>query len=103
MKYLKQKWQITSNAQLMRVLIVFAVTGSTTAKGVQFLLATCPHLMQVNKPVFWYYLSYLILLLAIYQILLLSFAFLLGEWRFFWAFEKRMWRFLSFNRSYKKN
>jgi len=41
------------------------------------------------EPTIWHTVIYYILILPIYNLLLLLFGFLFGQFRFFWAFEKR--------------
>lgn len=88
---LKARWEIQSNFQLVLILIVFAITGSSTAL--------------IQKPIFaffgiswgasplWISIPlYIIIILPSYQILLLFFGTLFGQFRFFWEFEKKMLR-----------
>jgi hypothetical protein len=85
----KQRWQIKSNWQVVVILLVFAITGSTAAYLAKPLLSSCG----INKKevsAWLYYPLYVLLLFPIYQILLLSFGFLSGQFRFFWSFEKKL-------------
>ncbi|MDO4879751.1 MAG: diacylglyceryl transferase [Capnocytophaga sp.] len=91
MKRLKEKWQITSNVQLAIILVVFAVTGSFSARIAK---PFCQYIgLDFNElnPFFAWILR-LIIILPIYQILLLIIGSLLGQFRFFWEFEKKMFR-----------
>ena len=85
---LKNRWQIESNFQLILILLTFSVTGSLT--------------LMVRRPIFEYLdidattslwiripLSILIITPS-YQILLIIVGSVLGQFRFFWAFEKKM-------------
>ncbi len=85
---LKKRWEITSNIQLILILISFSVTGSLS--------------VMVRKPVFEYlsigsdtnllikiFMSILIIT-PTYQVFLLIVGSLLGQFRFFWKFEKKM-------------
>jgi len=85
---LKNRWQIESNFQLILILITFSVTGSLT--------------LLVRRPIFEYLdidattslwikipLSILIITPS-YQVLLIIVGSLLGQFKFFWAFEKKM-------------
>lgn len=87
LEQLKQKWKV-SNADLLVILVVFAITGLSTAfisrsitGWVGFTDAT---------PWFWKLLLRLVVLLFGYQLILLTVAFLLGQFSFFWQFEKKM-------------
>jgi len=89
---LKTRWQLKNNWQLAKILTVFALTGTGTAQAVRWTISWCPHLTQTDKPWLAYWVSYVLLMSLLYQILLLTLGGLFGEWRFFWAFEKKMWR-----------
>ena len=85
----KERWNIKSNWQLFVIIVVFAVTGSSAAYLSKPILAT----FGISKDTFsaWeYYPLYIILIFPIYQILLVSFGFIFGQFTFFWAFEKKM-------------
>ena len=85
----KERWNIKSNWQLFVIIVVFALTGSTSAYLSKPILA----FLGINKSNPWeYYPLYIILIFPVYQILLLSFGFLFGQFTFFWAFEKKMLR-----------
>lgn len=87
---LKKRWQVKSNLQLVIILVVFAITGSST--------------VFIRKPIFtWLGITsetplwitiplYLIIIIPSYQILLLVYGTLFGQFRFFWEFEKKMLR-----------
>ncbi|OEK06978.1 DUF6787 family protein [Roseivirga misakiensis] len=90
MSYLKRlqgKWGLKSLFQTVMVLIVFAFTGSTV-------LFIKPYLFQLvglesiegTKGI----LLYIILVFPLYQILILIYGFIFGQFAFFWAWEKKM-------------
>jgi hypothetical protein len=88
MKELKKRWKITSNFQLVIIFIVFAITGSTSAwlsKPVCFGLG----IMKEDFG-YWYTPVRLLIIFPLYQVLLVLIGFLLGQFKFFWAFEKKM-------------
>lgn len=88
MKELKKRWKIESNFQLTIIFIVFAITGSASA--------------WISKPVcnwlgffkedfgFWHTPIRLLIIFPLYQILLVAMGLLFGQFKFFWAFEKKM-------------
>ncbi len=90
---LKKRWNIRSNFQVIIILIVFAITGSLTVyvrKAIFDItgITTETHLL-IKIP------YYIIVLLTVYNILLLIIGSVFGQFRFFWAFEKRFFgRFL---------
>ncbi len=89
MDKLKKRWGIESNLQLIVIFIVFAVTGSSAAK----LAAPITTFMGLNYETTsgWIYWPVRILLIfPIYQVLLVCFGWLFGQFRFFWGFEKKM-------------
>ena len=90
---LKKRWNIESNFQIVIILIVFAITGSTTVyiKRMFFdLIGITPETHLWIKV-----LLYIPSILVIYNILLLIVGSLFGQFRFFWNFEKKFFsRFL---------
>lgn len=91
MQKFKQRWGIQSNFQLFVIFVVFAITGSTAA----FLSKPILDIFGIVKGTVsnWiYYPLYIILIFPIYQVLLVFFGFVFGQFKFFWAFEKSMLR-----------
>lgn len=87
----KERWNITSNWQVFVIIVVFAITGSTSA----YLARPFLSLFGISKETLsgWlYYPLYIIMIFPIYQVLLVSFGFLFGQFKFFWEFEKKMLR-----------
>jgi hypothetical protein len=90
MKGLKQRWGLTSNFQLTLIIIVFAITGSASA---WLSKPVCLWLGIIKEDLgFWFTPIRLILIFPIYQVLLVAIGFLFGQFKFFWAFEKKMLR-----------
>jgi hypothetical protein len=90
MNRLKEKWQITSNLQLAIIFIVFAITGSTASK----IAAPVVHFFGIyseTNPILYWPLR-IILIFPLYQVLLVLFGWIFGQFKFFWAFEKKMLR-----------
>jgi manganese efflux pump family protein len=87
----KSRWGITSNFQLVVIIVVFAITGSTSAYLSKPILAWLG-LVKGEVSGWIYYPLYIILIFPVYQVLLVSFGFLFGQFKFFWAFEKKMLR-----------
>jgi hypothetical protein len=90
MNKLKKKWGITSDFQFVIIFIVFAITGSLSA----FLSKPVTNyigLTQENLH-FFYWPIRLIAIFPLYQVLLVFFGFLFGQFTFFWWFEKKMLR-----------
>lgn len=90
MKKLKERWELKSNGQVFMVFLVFAITGSSAAK----LAAPVTEFFEIKKEMGWYiYWPFRILIIfPVYQVLLVFFGWVFGEFKFFWNFEKRMIR-----------
>ena len=84
---LKEKWKVKNSGQFVLILIAFALTGSTV--------------IIIKKPVVDYFtidgekstiftIVYLICILPIYNIILLLYGSLLGQFDFFCNYEKKM-------------
>ncbi|AVR46442.1 diacylglyceryl transferase [Christiangramia fulva] len=89
MKKLKKRWGVKSNWQLFVIFLVFAITGSSAAK----LASPLTNLIGIN-PQDHHWLIYwpirILIILPIYQVLLLFFGWIFGQFSFFWNFEKKM-------------
>jgi len=89
MKYLKSKWGITSNFQLVIILIVFAINGSLSAKISSFLMQK----MDITKDnIHWilYYFILILLVLPLYPFMLIVFGYIFGQSKFFFPFAKKI-------------
>lgn len=87
----KERWNIKSNWQVFVILVVFAVTGSTAAYLSKPVLALFG-IVKGSVSNWIYYPLYIILIFPIYQVLLVGYGFIFGQFTFFWAFEKKMLR-----------
>jgi len=86
---LKKRWGIESNFQIIVILIVFAITGSTAS------YIGKPILKYLNITTeafgsFGYWTIRILLLFVMYQIMLVTIGWLFGQYKFFWDFEKKM-------------
>ncbi|MGB6153361.1 MAG: DUF6787 family protein [Pricia sp.] len=89
MEKLKKRWGIDSNFQIVIIFIVFGLTGSAAAKLAAPLTEFIGLTQETTNP--WFYWPIRILLIfPIYQILLVFFGWLFGQFEFFWNFEKKM-------------
>lgn len=82
---LQKKWGI-SGWRFFWVMITFAVTGTTAA----FITARITAWLDIEKWSFAFWMLKLGVLLIGYQILLLFFGFIFGQFRFFWRYEKKI-------------
>ncbi len=95
MKRLKAKWKITSNFQLVIILIVFSVTGSIAVWIAKPLLDFIGLDKTILSPwVFWP--IRILIIFPIYQVLIVFIGALFGQFTFFWNFEKKMLSRLGF-------
>ncbi len=88
-KKLESKWILDHKWEMIRVFMVFAVTGSSS------LLVSRPLIKFIgitkeNLNIIVYWILFVIFGLICYQVLLVSFGWLFGQFKFFWAFEKKM-------------
>tara|TARA_B100000767_G_scaffold2064_1_gene2068 strand:- start:2925 stop:3449 length:525 start_codon:yes stop_codon:yes gene_type:complete len=86
---LENKWVVNQRWELIRIFIVFAFTGSSSVfvgrPIIEFIGITKDNLY----PIFYWFL-FIFISLFFYQILLLVFGWLFGQFKFFWGFEKKM-------------
>jgi|SRR5689334_22894100 len=91
---LRKRWNLTNAFQVVIVLVVFACTGFTVffikKPLLEFLAGSKGDTLLAS-------ILYYILILPLYNLLLLAYGFLFGQFRFFWEFEKRL-----FNRIFSK-
>jgi len=94
MEKLKQRWGIESNFQIIVIFVVFAVTGSAATK----VAGPVTELIGLDKETtnaWFYWIIRILLIFPIYQVLLVAFGWLFGQFKFFWNFEKKMLRRLG--------
>lgn len=94
MKKLKERWDISNNWQLLIIFVVFAITGSSSVYVAKPFLSWIG-LDQGNFPEAWwgqifYWLMRILIIFPLYQFLLVVYGWLFGQFKFFWAFEKKM-------------
>ena len=95
MRKLKEKWGITSDFQLIIILIVFSVTGSIAVWIAKPLLDFVGLDKTTLSPwVFWP--IRISIIFPIYQVLIVIIGALFGQFEFFWNFEKKMLARLGF-------
>ena len=85
---LQQRWDVKSPAQVVIILLVFAATGFSVLYLKKLLL---PLLGVGEETTIWIrILVSIFVILPIYQVVLLFYGTIFGQFKFFWAFEKRM-------------
>ncbi|CAN5455495.1 hypothetical protein BH23BAC1_BH23BAC1_02190 [soil metagenome] len=97
---LKTKWGLTNLFQVIMVLLVFAITGTT----VVFMRKTLFLWIGFDEATsFWLKsLVYILFVFPAYQVLLLFYGSIFGQFNFFWSKEKKLIAFLSRSFSRKK-
>ena len=95
MKNLKKRWGIETNFQLTIIFVVFAITGSASA----WLSKPFCFWLGITKTDlgFWFTPVRLLLIFPLYQLLLVLIGFIFGQFKFFWAFEKKMLKKMGFD------
>ncbi len=88
-KKLERKWIVKQKWEMIRIFIVFAITGSTSAFIGRPLIAMAGITKENLNPVI-YWILFLIIGIIFYQILLVTLGWLFGQFDFFWRFEKKM-------------
>jgi len=90
---LKKKWDIKSNWDFFLINVVFSLAGMAIVfvrKPIFALIGITPETALWIKT-----LVYIPLIIPIYQVNLLIFGFLLGQFPFFWEKEKKIFEFLK--------
>ena len=88
---LESKWIVDARWELIRIFIIFAITGSSSLLVGRPLISLLGVSMQTLSPILYWFLFSMISL-VIYQILLIFWGWILGQFNFFWQFEKKMLR-----------
>ncbi|MGB1232003.1 MAG: DUF6787 family protein [Winogradskyella sp.] len=88
-KKLEKKWVLDYKWEMIRVFMVFAITGSSSLFiGRPIIKAIGITKENLNPLLYW--ILFLSIGLIFYQILLVAFGWLFGQFKFFWEFEKKM-------------
>ncbi len=97
MEKLKARWGIEHNWQIIVILFVFAITGSTATYLGKPILSFLNITIEIFS-IFGYWTLRIVVLFIIYQFLLVFFGWLFGQYTFFWNFEKKMLRRIGLKR-----
>jgi len=90
----KNKWNIKSNFQLILILIVFSLTGSAALLVRKFAFEVIG--IQPETSLLIKVPLYILILFPAYHVLLLMIGTLIGQFKFFYAFQKKSLSFLKF-------
>lgn len=95
MEKLKKRWGISSTGQVLLILLVFSITGSSAlfvARPLMEYLGITR--LNFTSDFLWggisYYALRILIVFPTYQILLVCYGWLFGQFEFFWNFEKNM-------------
>ncbi|OGX27875.1 MAG: hypothetical protein A2787_04160 [Omnitrophica WOR_2 bacterium RIFCSPHIGHO2_01_FULL_48_9] len=92
-EHLKQKWEVRSNLDFFLIMAVFSLAGMNVTlmrKPIFHLLGLTAHTALWIKTV-----AYILFIFPTYQVSLLLYGLLLGQFNFFWEKEKKLFKFLS--------
>jgi len=89
---LQKRWKVESVFQVIIILLVFACTGFTVLFLKRPLFA---YLFDGGDIPWWASVLYYVLILPVYNLILLFYGFIFGQFRFFWNFERRLFARLS--------
>ncbi len=90
MEKLKQRWGISSNWQVLAIIIVFSLNGSFAAWVAKPVTEFFGLSSETTNPYFLYLTLRILLIFPIYQITLPIVGWFFGQFKFFWNFEKKM-------------
>jgi hypothetical protein len=90
---LQSKWGLDNLVQVLAVLAVFTLTGSTVVWIRRFLFDFIG--FDDATPTWLKVATYLVCVMPMYQVLLLAYGFVFGQFKFFWEKEKKLLRRLS--------
>ena len=83
---LKKKWGITNNVNFILIMLVFSLAGMS----IPFVRPLAFHLFHLDHAPLWVKIVvYIPLIVPIYQCGLLFFGTILGQFGFFWEWEKK--------------
>lgn len=85
---LKIKWGLESVFQVIIVLLVFSITGSTVVYLRKFLFSVLG--FDESTSMWLKTITYIVFVFPAYQVLILAYGALLGQFDFFWKKEKKM-------------
>lgn len=88
-KKLENKWVVQYRWEMIRIFIVFAITGSS-GMFIGRPIIKFIGIQKENLNAFLYWFLFITISLIFYQILLVLIGWLFGQFQFFWAFEKKM-------------
>jgi hypothetical protein len=85
---LMKRWNLKNATQVILVLVVFALTGFS----IMYIDKLLMNWMGIDKesPAWMRITVFIVLILPIYQVVLLAWGFLFGQFKFFWEYEVKV-------------
>ncbi|MDT7831991.1 diacylglyceryl transferase [Flavobacteriaceae bacterium S356] len=102
MEKLKERWGITSNLQIILILIVFAINGSLSAWLAKPAMELIGLYKETTNGLIYWPLRILIIF-PVYQLTLPIVGYIFGQFKFFWEFEKKFLSKLGLGFLFKKS
>lgn len=87
-KKLEKKWILDAKWEMIRVFIVFAITGSSSMLVGRPIIEMIGITKENLNPIL-YWVLFIIIGLIFYQILLVTFGWLFGQYKFFWNLKRK--------------
>ena len=87
---LKEKWGLKSLFQVIMILLIFSLTGMTVVLIRPIIFSWFNYDGQTSLWIKTF--TYIVLIFPMYQILILIFGALLGQFSFFWEKEKKLFK-----------
>ena len=100
MDKLKERWGLTSNWEIVAILIAFSINGSFATWVAKPLTGLIGISSETDGWLFWSIRIPLIFI--IYQITLPLSGLLVGQFKFFWNMEKKMLKRIGFKRCFSE-
>lgn len=97
---LESKWIVNARWELIRIFIVFAITGSSSVLVGRPIIKWLG-ITQDNLHPLLYWILFITISLFFYQVLLVVIGWIFGQFQFFWNFEKKMIRRFGLGRFLK--
>lgn len=100
-KILEKKWNLTYKWEMIRVFLVFAITGTSSL----YIGKPIIEFIGINKEnlnLYIYWFLFIIVTLLFYKILLIFYGWLFGQFDFFWNFVKKFMLRIGFSIFFKK-
>ncbi len=105
-KFLEKRWKVDHRWQVIRIFIIFAITGSMSVivtepifKGIGFVKS---NFVELPLGTTLFYILKFLLILPFYKVLLVFFGWVFGEYKFFLNFALKMASRFGFKRLVEK-